>query len=168
MYKHSLVTMIFIFSSSIINAEMTAIPSHLAQFEKTNICIGCDLSEANLIYTHHDNANLSQALLTKANLGSADFHSSNFSNAQIMYANLGWLHASGSNFTSTNLSGSNLSYSNLTSSNFTDAILAGADFSNTNLARAIISKEQLASTRSLSCAILPDGTRHTADSGNSC
>lgn len=168
MYKRSLVTIIFVFSSSIANAEMTAIPSHLDQFKKTNICVGCDLSEANLNYSHHDNANLSQTLLSKADLGNADFNSSNFCNAQIMYASLRWLQASGSNFTSTNLSGSDFSHSNLTSSNFTDAILTGANFSNANLARAIISKEQLASSKSLSCAILPDGSRHQADSGNSC
>ena len=168
MYKRSLITIIFIFSSSIVNAEMTAIPSHLDQFKKTNICIGCDLSEANLNFSHHDNANLSQALLAKADLNYADFNSSNFSNAQIMYAHLRWLQASGSNFTSANLSGSHFSNSNLTSSNFANAILTGADFSNANLARAIVSKEQLASARSLSCTILPDGSRHTADSGNSC
>jgi uncharacterized protein YjbI with pentapeptide repeats len=168
MNKLSKVCAIFLLATTVsaVNANPTYIPSQLEQFEKTGICIGCDLSEANL--NSHNNANLTNALLVKANITRSTFYTSNFSGAQMMYANLYNLKASGSNFNSTNLTGANLSSANLSSCDFSGAILSQADLSNADLARANISVHQLASAKSLSCAIMPDGTRHLSDTGSRC
>jgi len=149
-------------------AEQPYIPSQLEHFEKTGTCVGCDLSEANLAWSKHNDANLSQALLVKIALNYAAFNSANFSHAQIMYANLRDLQASGSNFSSADLTGSDLSYANLSSANLIEASFTNANLANADLARAFVTEKQLAAAKSLSCAIMPDGTRHAADDGRSC
>jgi uncharacterized protein YjbI with pentapeptide repeats len=152
--------------STMTNAKPVYIPAQLDQFEKTGICVGCDLSEAHL--RSHSNANLSNALIVKADLSFTSFYTSNFSGAQMMYAHLYSFKASGSNFNSTNLTGADLSNANLSSCDFTGSILAQADLSDANLARATISDSQLASVKSLSCTIMPNGERHPADPGSRC
>lgn len=149
-------------------AKFTYIPSHLNHFNKTGECDGCDLSEANLCWSVHNSANLHMALLVKSNLSYSDFYTSNFSSAQMMYSFLYSIKASGSNFTSTNLTGSDLGYANLSSCNFAGATLTGVNLARADLARAIISSEQLASVKSLSCTIMPDGSRHASDDGKEC
>lgn len=161
---YKLVLFILLTISSYATAS-SYIPTQLEQFKKTEVCIGCDLSEADLSFEHHNNANLSNALLVKATLSGSAFNVGNFSRAEMMYANLSDLQASAGNFTSANLTGSNFTRANLSSADFKGANVVGVNFSDANLARATISQEQLAKTKTLSCAIMPDGTRHAADKG---
>ena len=151
-----------------LRANPASIPSQLEQFQKTGSCVGCDLSEANLSWSNHNNANLSSALLVKIYLNYAAVNSSNFSHAQIMYANLRDTQASGSNFSAADLTGADLSYANLSSANLSDANLNNANFTYADLARAVVSEKQLTMVKSLSCTIMPDGTRHKADNGGMC
>jgi uncharacterized protein YjbI with pentapeptide repeats len=144
------------------------IPSQLEHFIQTGSCVGCDLSEASLDWTNHNDANLNQALLVKICLSHASFNSANFSHAKIMYATLRSLQASGSNFNAADLTASDLSYANLSSANLLEANLTGVNLANADLAWAIVTEKQLARTQSLSCAIMPDGSRHAPDTGRSC
>ncbi|MHB1949493.1 MAG: pentapeptide repeat-containing protein [Gammaproteobacteria bacterium] len=164
---YTLVLSILLTVSSYATAS-TYIPTQLEQFKKTEVCIGCDLSEADICFEHHNNANLSNALLVRTSLAGAAFNVSNFSRAEMMYANLSDLQASASNFTSANLTGSNLTRANLSSADFKGANLVGVNFTDANLARATISLEQLAKAKTLSCAIMPDGTRHASDKQIGC
>ena len=107
MNQFSKVCMIFLMTTtfSAVNAKPAYILSQLEQFKKTGICIGCDLSEANL--RSHNNANLTNALLVKANLTGKEFYTSNFNDAQMMHAHLYSFKASGSNANSTKLTDPN-------------------------------------------------------------
>jgi len=166
--KLFLVSLLISVISTKADARMAYIPAQLEQFEKTGICVGCDLSEASFYSHSHDNANLTNSLLVKADFTYAHFYTSNFSNAQMMYANFYEFKASGSDFSSANLTGVNFRNANLSSCNFTGAILNQADLSYADLARANISENQLASAKSLSCAIMPDGTKHASDPETHC
>lgn len=154
----------------VLNAHATIkyIPSNYEQFENTGICINCDLSEASFIFHKHNGGNLEGSLLVKSEFDNAAFNSFNFNNTQLMYANLSWVQASGSQFKNADLTGADMSYGNFSSSDFSGANMKGADLRKSDLVRAIISNEQLQSVKSLSCAILPDGTQHVPDSGTTC
>lgn len=147
-------------------AGASYIPADLDRFEKTHTCIGCDLSEVKLTWGDYSSANFTNSLLVKATL-CADFYTTNFTGAKLMYSHI-HIQGSGSNFSGADLTGASVINSNLTSSNFSGANLTGVDFTDTNLAGSNLTQAQLASTQSLSCAILPDGTRHAPDSGRAC
>jgi uncharacterized protein YjbI with pentapeptide repeats len=59
-----------------------------------------------------------------------------------------------------NLSGANLSGADLTGADLTSANLKGANLKGANLYRAEVTDEQLAATRSLQGATMPDGSKH--------
>lgn len=170
---------IFLLTLSTANADVKYNPTQLDQFGKTGTCSGCDLSGASL-YWYKNNADLSQAILSKSRL-SGNFNKSSFSGAKMAYANLGSLkasvsnfstailsytdlsgiNASGSNFSSANLVSANLSYGSFTGADFTGANLAGANLSNADFVDAKISLQQLETTKSLCNTIMPDGARHS-------
>jgi uncharacterized protein YjbI with pentapeptide repeats len=155
---------LFLFSNAY--AHVNYIPSQLDQFQKTGICEGCDLSEANL--ESRTNADLRGALLVKSSFRWGSFYSSDFTSAKMMYSKAESASFSGSKFVGTDLTGASLSYGNFTSCDFTDANLEGADLSHADLAWAALTPAQLAQAKTLSCAILPDGTRHAPDRDSSC
>ena len=167
-FKKLLCSLTVVSISLVAHANLQCLPTQLQKFKTTGICRGCDLSEVNLMYSHYENVDLSEALLVKANLSSSNFYTSNFNKAQLMYADLCSIQASGSSFVSANLTQANLSNANLSSSDFTGAILTGVNLASANLARAIISSEQLAQVASLSCTIMPNGIKHLSDSGEKC
>jgi uncharacterized protein YjbI with pentapeptide repeats len=112
-------------------------PSDLETFEKTNICINCDLSNANFTGNH------SQARLDNTNLSGALCYGINLSAAILTHANL----------TNSKFGGSNFS-----GADFEGAVLFKANFAQTNLYQANISQAQLAQLSSVCDAILPDGS----------
>jgi len=57
---------------------------------------------------------------------------------------------------------------NLSSTDFTGANTKGVDFGHSILIGSNITKEQLAVAKSLSCAVLPDGTVSSADKYDRC
>lgn len=166
LFTASIMALMFSFPFNITYAAAAYIPADLEKFEKTHSCIGCDLSEVKLTWGDYSSADFTNSLLVKATL-CADFYTTNFSGARLMYSHI-HIQASGSNFAGADLTGASMINSNFTSSNFKGAKLTGADLTDTNLAGTNLTPEQLASTQSLSCAILPDGTRHAPDSGRAC
>lgn len=142
-------------------------PNQLKQFESTNKCPNCDLTEIYIPFEKHDNAILTNALLTKSTLGTS-FANSDFSHANMVDTYASNTMFSGSNFTDANLEHSSLSHSNCSRVNFTGANLSDVDFSYANLIQATVTSEQLSTVKSLSCAIMPNGTQHAPDPGRTC
>ncbi|OGT69297.1 MAG: hypothetical protein A3J38_00665 [Gammaproteobacteria bacterium RIFCSPHIGHO2_12_FULL_45_9] len=113
-------------------------PDQLAEFMKTNQCIGCDLSGA-LIGRNH-----SGAVLTDANLsgiGMNETEAFNFSQANMQNANLTAAYLYTANFSGAYLKGAHFDGSDLTGANF-----FGAHDVNLSNANACM-------------ATLPDGTK---------
>ena len=85
----------------------TEVGNDLDKLKKTNVCVECDLSGANL---------------GGANLGGADLYATNLYDANLRMANL----------TGANLRGANLRKANLTEANLTEANLYGSDLHGAN------------------------------------
>jgi hypothetical protein len=99
-----------------------------------------DFIEADLSW-----ANLSGAYLIRINLLGADLRKANLSGADLRRANL---------------RGADLSRADLSGANLSGANLREADLSGANLTRATVTVNQLATTKSLEGATMPDGTKH--------
>ena len=99
-------------------------PTDLEQLKRTNNCIECDLSGANLVGMKLIKANLSGSLLYGANLAKVDFAGANLDNADLYTANLGE---------------ANLEYANLSNSDLRRANLGGANLYGANLYGTVIS-----------------------------
>ena len=121
-------------------------PADLDQFNNTNQCPGCDLSNAYL------NGNHSQANLQGTNLTFATL-SGNFSISNISDANGSQLYCK-----ATNLSYTNFSNTILNKAVFYTANLEFADFTAADLYGAKITADQLSTAASMCNAILPDGS----------
>jgi uncharacterized protein YjbI with pentapeptide repeats len=143
-------------------------PDQLEQFNKTGICPGCDLSRTHIDFYNSNHVNLENAILTEATLDYSKFPNGSFNGAHLLSASLIGGNFSGSSFRQSNLTDANLYNSNFSRSDFTGANLNEANFSHTVLIAAKITQEQLATIKSLSCAIMPDGTRHAPDKDNHC
>ena len=86
----AMVVMLFLFSSW---GEAFS-PTQLAQLQLTNVCPGCDLSNANLA-----GSNLTDAKLSGANLNNADLSGANLTRADLTNANLTNADLSGATWT---------------------------------------------------------------------
>lgn len=149
----------------------------IRQFTETNQCIHCNLIEAEL-----DEKNHNQALLTGSDLSKARMRSAQFNEADITTCQLVRTNVDESSFRGTQFDGSNFSFfsgryaafnqasfkhtdmtyaklyaANFTQADFTDADLHEADMNHTILIGSNITPEQLATIKSLHCAVLPDG-----------
>lgn len=121
---------------------------------------GIQLFHANLVKTNFTNANFegadlegtnfSEATLTGANLRDVAFNSYPGTPAILFKAKLN----------KASLNRAVLYEVDLREADLTDADLAGADFRNANLKSAKVTYEQLALTKSLKGATMPDGTKH--------
>ncbi len=109
----------------------------LDKFSNTNLCSGCDLSNAQLAGNH------SHAVLAKANLSNSSGYYINLSEADLSNANM-----TQSSFVNANFSGAN----------FVGAVLFKANFSSTNLYQANITTQQISQLESVCKAIMPDGS----------
>jgi uncharacterized protein YjbI with pentapeptide repeats len=109
------------------------------------------LTDANLSNANLSNANLSNANLPYANLSLTTLSDAHLEDADLSNANL--------NFTT--LSGAHLPYANLEDADLSNANLSNADLSDTNLSGAEgITDEQLADTRFLQGATMPNGQKY--------
>jgi hypothetical protein len=106
---------------------------------------GADLEYANL-----QRANLTDAMLDETRLIGADLEGTDLTRASLTFALL----------MEANLTGANLTNANLEAANLTDAQLRNANLANARLLGAQVSYEQLAVCRSLTNAVMPDGSRH--------
>lgn len=105
------------------------------------------MTNADLQGAHLKGLDLRDTDLSGANLSGADLRGINLSYATLNYVNL-----SGANLTGANLFGSEMHNVNFTGANLTKAYMQSAfDLGNTNFSQA----------KSLSGAILPDGTKHS-------
>ena len=107
-----------------------------------------DLRQANCWGTNFFQANLSESDLSESQMNGSNFKEANLSKAKLTGAFLG---------------GSNLESANLSGADFSNTDLRGIDFSFTDLSdtiffNAFITFEQLAQSKSLNGAMLPDGT----------
>lgn len=167
MKKISNIFILFLLSMNASAAKPAYFPSELKQFQQSGKCIACDLSEAVFNWQQHNNSDLTNAILTRMQASYSSFYESNFTSAQMTEAHLIEFKASGSNFRNANLTGADLYSANLSSCDFSGANLIGVNLRRANLVRAVITKEQLSSAKSISCAILPDGSVHYEE-GDRC
>lgn len=165
-------------SSSISYAKTTYSEDDLNQFNETNVCIKCDLTDADLVGKENavldgsiligsyiegqmSGSSYINSVLTKTHSGyHNEFYSmvSNFEGAMMNHANFERAYLSGSNFENVNLTKANLSWANLSSSNFNNANVAGVNFNHSILIGSNLTQEQLKQAKSYFCAVLPDGT----------
>ena len=100
-------------------------------------------------------ASLSKADLRMANLMGTNLSEANLSEAVLYKANLSGANLSGADLCGVNLMGADLRRADLSGADLSEANLRGA-----NLTRATIAPEQLATVKSLSGTIMPDGSKH--------
>jgi len=99
----------------------------------TNMCVGCDLSGANLSGLDLSGANLKNAILVDANLSGTNLSNAILINADMSRANLKGANLSGADLTNTILINADLSGADLTLANLENTDMKGAKFSGTQL-----------------------------------
>jgi uncharacterized protein YjbI with pentapeptide repeats len=119
-------------------ATLAANPDHLQRLLKTNQCVNCDLSGANLEDTNLFGAslvgaNLTGANLKGANLGSANLTETNLTGAKLNNANLYLATLDTTNLSQADLSNAYLREAVLSETKFQGATLRGVNLSRTNL-----------------------------------
>ena len=177
------------------SALATATPTSILL--STKMCIGCDLTSANLYGAKLTNANLTNADLTWAYLRGANLVNANLVNANLANANLTYADLTKTNLTKANLANAilanaflpntnltnanlykvdltganldraNLDSANLTNANLTNAFLYGANLTNANLTNANLTNADLYKV-DLTGAIWTDGRICAANSISSC
>lgn len=114
-----------------------------------------NLAGSDLDYTILRHTDLSKAELIRADLSNADLTGAKMGRANLSYADL-----FKANLTNCRLTNADLSHADLSQANLTNADLTRADLSGAKLIGAKITEEQLARARSLTGAILPDGSTY--------
>jgi len=127
------------------------------------------LTEANLIEADLHSADLRGANIRKANLHKAELVKANLVRANLVRVHLHQSNLQGADLHWASLHGANLAEANLSDSDLRGADLTKADLSGANLhasdlTAAIVSSEQLAVTRNLQEAILPNGVKYKPQS----
>jgi Pentapeptide repeats (8 copies) len=120
-----------------------------------------DLSKAKLIGANLSRANLKWADLSLANLSGADLSGAYFYESDLSYANLSLANLSGADLladlSNSHLTGTDLAGADLQGANFSEADLSGA---NLKSATGITIEELEKKAKSLTGAIMPDGSKH--------
>ena len=114
----------------------TEVGNDLDKLKKTNVCVECDLSGANLGGADLGGADLAGANLTGATLTGADLTGATLTLAKLSRANLTGANLAGANLTDANLSGADLAGANLTGATLTGADLTGANLTGAGLEEA--------------------------------
>jgi uncharacterized protein YjbI with pentapeptide repeats len=127
---------------------------------------GADLREAELSGLTLSNASLSYVRLQGAKLGHANLERADLSYSVLYGADLQEAYLLGANLQEANLQGAilpgaNLQQANLRRANLEEANLQRANLQAANLEGALVTDEQLADTRFLKAATMPDGSKHT-------
>lgn len=157
MLKKNIAVVISLLISTTVAAKTLYNPTQLTQFQNTNKCSGCDLSNA-AIYGNHSGAYLSNANLTGLVTDPCDLSQSNFSGANLsgskINANLSYANFHNAILTNAFFYNDNLEFADFTGAFMKDMNLSGAD-----LYGAKITPTQLADVKTVCNAILPDGSR---------
>lgn len=107
--------------------------------------VGADLSKLDVRSRTNLGWNLSETVL----------HGTDLSGANLRGV---WLRQTA--LSNTDLSGADLSDADLTGADLSDAVLSDTDLSGADLSRATVTEAQLATSKSLEGATLPDGSKH--------
>jgi uncharacterized protein YjbI with pentapeptide repeats len=190
--NHLIKTILFLCWLLILNnayADQHVSDDDLEQLKTTKSCMKCDFSYATIKqWDAHYESLVSNSSFTGAFIESSNFRGSNFSdgtltrlmvlntllmqsdftNARMQYLLFNNVQLSGSKLVNTLLQNANLSYNNLSSVDFTGANTQGVNFDHAILIGSNITKEQLKSTKSLSCTVMPDGTVYPANKNDKC
>ena len=112
----------------------------------SNDSIILDLSSVDISHAQMANIDLRDTYLVGANMSGSDLHNAILSDASLVF---------------TNLSHANLAHINLQGADMHNTNLAGTDLTGANLRDVTgLTSQQLAQAKSLTGAILPDGTLH--------
>ena len=148
--KFSTLVLTIILSLTIFSLPASAYDeSDLSNFQHRKICMGCDLSDAQL-----DNLDLSGAYLYNSDLTKASLN-----NANLTKANLEKTRLNGATLINANLSGedTNLKGAILVGANLSEANISEANMQDTNLKDATLKGTSLCDTELLG-ATMPDDT----------
>ncbi|HGU7213686.1 pentapeptide repeat-containing protein [Fluoribacter dumoffii] len=161
----------------------------LEQLRTTKSCMKCDFSYSTIKQwnVHFEslvsNSSFTGAFIDSSNFRGSDFSGctltrlkvlntllvqSNFSNARMQYIVFNNVQLSGSKLVNAQLQNANLSYTNLSSVDFTGANTQGVIFDHALLIGSNITIAQLNRAKSLSCAVMPDGTVYPANKNDKC
>jgi hypothetical protein len=136
----------------------TRLALHEANLQGANLR-GANLRDANLRDANLQRAKLRDANLQGAVLLGASLGGANLSRADLQGANLSQAELQGADLQYANLQ-ANLSRADLSRADLQGANLSRADLPGTNLQRAKVTDEQLAATRSLKGATMPNGQKY--------
>lgn len=166
------------------DANLSGADMSMAELTRTNFSDafmpGADLTEACLNGANLVNTILSESDLSRANFGSANLQHAFLSRsilvdtilwkANLNEARLGFTRCIGADLTDStlcladlndaDLTGACLMGANLYRADLSGANLYDADLTDSNLRQAVVTIEQLSRTKSLSGAIMPDGSKH--------
>ncbi len=121
---------------------------------------GADLGGASLFNADLSGATLSGATLSGATLNGANLGNVNLSGADLSSADLETATLSGADLKRATLIDADLKSATLNEADLNGAELSGADLSFANLTGAQVTQQQLAQSKSLSSATMPDGSIH--------
>jgi len=181
------------------NTSLKFSPTDVQVFQETHKCVDCNLISSGgyrllAPFNNFENSDLSGSNLTDSYISSVagasnDWYSSNFDSATMVgshfygefddstFKNTNLQEAHMSNvkyfnyvkFIDTDLRNADLSNSQFNSSDFTGAKMDGANLYGANLCHAIITEEQINSSKNHACAIKPDCSgRYPYPDGRAC
>jgi uncharacterized protein YjbI with pentapeptide repeats len=118
-------------------------PDDLQKLTDFNVCVECDLSDANLRDANLESANLWGANLFDADLRSANLRGAYLWSADLRFANLRNASLNGADLRNANLRGANLRVANLSGADLNGADLRfanlnGADLKSANMKGAVL------------------------------
>lgn len=152
--------------------------TQLQEFEASNKCIHCDLTQMSLHSNKHNYAELSGAYLVAVRINNfvanhsqfdntnwvyalmerGEFNYSNFSGSRFDYALIYYASFKEANFTNAHLDNAKLYLNDFTGADFTNATVKNANFSYSNLMGSNMTQAQLNQMKTYRCATLPDGS----------
>lgn len=172
-----------------VEAAPTYSNNDVQQFEQTNSCIKCDLTDFDMSQLSNHNyailegarlmhskffankfnqSNFFGAYFTKSSSNRSNFRSNNFTSAHLNSVYFVESELSGSKFINADLKNANFTRSNLSNVDFTDANLEGADFTRAILIGSNLTSEQISKIKSLKCAVLPNGEVNIPENDKTC
>ena len=152
--------------------------TQLQEYEASNQCINCDLTQMSLSSNKHNYSQLSGAYLVAVHINNfianhsqldntnwvyalmerGEFNYSNFSGARFDYALIYYASYKQANFTNAHLDNAKLYLNDFTGADFTNASVKNANFSYSNLMGSNMTQAQLNQMKTYQCATLPDGS----------
>ncbi len=142
--------------------------SRVLQYSRLNVKKPLDLRNCYLEQARFNGLKIFRVCFWNTELKNSDFSNARLSWADFWKANLSGANFSNANltncvFTQTNLQGATFAGANLKNARLEEANLKNADLTNANLQWSRILLRQLKTVKSLKNAIMPDGTKFSAD-----